>query len=99
MKVKSKPSKINPIYLEKKNSPLFIMDLFIQRNINFEIRKSENKFLFNQIPIIFDIIKTSLIYPRIKSTRIYDNKMLFISNQNSFSFLIRNCKDTKYKVN
>ena len=95
MKVKSKPSKINPIYLEKKNSPLFIMDLFIQRNINFEIRKSENKFLFNQIPIIFDIIKTSLIYPRIKSTRIYYNKTLFISNQNSFSFLIRNCKDYK----
>ena len=74
MKTKVPSSKNNSKGLEKKNSSLYIMDIYIQRVCWLNILKTEYGLKFNEIQMIFDIVKMTYIYPRIKIKGFYHNE-------------------------
>ena len=66
------------------------MDIYIQRVCRINILKTEYGLKFNELPIIFDIIKMSYSYPRMKITGYYHQESYLISNKTELCFTSRN---------
>ena len=80
--MKIKQSKADPIKLEKKNTSLFVLDLYIQREESFFISVLSNKFEYHKIYNNNDNIIIPGFYPRLKKTSFYNKEILKkISNQ------------------
>ena len=90
MKRKPTPPKQDSKRLKKKNSSLYIMDIYIQRVCRFNIIKTVYGIKFNELSIIFDIIKMSYIYPRMKITGYYHQETYLISNKTELCFTSNN---------
>ena len=67
-----------------------MMDIYIQRVCRFNILKTEYGLKFNELPIIFDIVKMPYIYPRIKITGYYHKESYLISNKTELNFTSKN---------
>ena len=74
--MKRKPSVSVPKKLEKKDTRLFILDLYIQREESFYIVSLKNRFEFHQIYNNNDKIIIPVFYPRIKNTSFYNKNVL-----------------------
>ena len=74
--MKRKHSVSVPKKLEKKDTRLFILDLYIQREESFYIVSLKNRFEFHQIYNNNDKIIIPVFYPRIKNTSFYNKKIL-----------------------
>ena len=92
--MKRKATKIPLDNMEKKNSELFIFDLFIQKGESFSISFIEKNFEYRKIYDYKDNIIIPGFYPRIKKIPFYNNDVLRKVTLESFflkSYVKLNC--------
>ena len=98
--MKIKLTNIVPKKLEKKNTNLFILDIYIQREESFNISVINNKFEHH---IIYnnnnDKNIIPVFYPRIKNTSFYQKKILKKTSNNSILIKPIDNKNTPEKIN
>ena len=97
--MKVKQTNLAPKKLEKKNTKIFILDLYIQRQESFYIASTRNKFEFHQIYTNKDKIIIPIFYPRIKKTSFYNKAILKQIKNESILIISPNNKTVQNESN